>query len=111
MADLNFIETLTVEQFKRQEGVDKVKVLQNGAKLFFTYGGKQGPVSDKGIPQQPMISLVHPDKETGPTDEERKFIGKSIKNADGSKSSDPKAGGYFYILHEEGKGLEPVAEF
>ena len=58
--NLNFIDTLTVEQFKDQQHVKEIQVRKNPqtSKLFFTYGGKTGAVSAKGIPTHPMISLV-----------------------------------------------------
>lgn len=84
--NLNFIETLTVEQFKRAQGVERVEVKQNPntGKLFMTFGAKTGAVAAKGIPQKPMISLVQGE----PT----------LLNPDGK----------FYMLHEEGTGGAPV---
>lgn len=85
MADLHFIETLTVEQFKKAQGVDSIKVRQNPytSKLFFTFGAQTGAVSAKGIPTNPMISKV-----------------------------EGEDGICFFLLHEEGQGGAPVlAEF
>lgn len=85
MADLTFISTQTVEQFKKAQGVDSIKVRQNPhtSKLFFTFGAETGAVSTKGIPANPMISQV--------------------KGEDGI---------CFFLLHEEGTGGAPVlAEF
>ena len=85
MADLTFISTQTVEQFKKAQGVDSIKVRQNPhtSKLFFTFGAQTGAVSAKGIPTNPMISQV--------------------KGEDGI---------CFFLLHEEGTGGAPVlAEF
>lgn len=85
MADLTFISTQTVEQFKKAQGVDSIKVRQNPhtSKLFFTFGAETGAVSAKGIPAHPMISQV--------------------KGEDGI---------CFFLLHEEGTGGAPVlAEF
>lgn len=85
MADLTFISTQTVEQFKKAQGVDTIKVRQNPhtTKLFFTYGAETGAVSAKGIPANPMIS--------------------NVKGEDGV---------CFFLLHEEGQGGAPVlAEF
>ena len=82
--NLEFIETLTVEQFKAEQHVDKVKVKQNPktGKLFFTYGAKVGAVAKKGVPTHPMISKVRGEE------------------------------GLFYLLHEEGNGGAPtIAEF
>lgn len=83
--NLEFIDTLTVEQFKAEKRVDKIQVKKNPntGKLFFTYGAKTGAVAAKGVPSHPMISLV--------------------KGTDGDE---------FYLLHEEGQGGAPVvAEF
>lgn len=75
---LNFIETLTIEQFKARTLVSEVKVLHNKAtdKLFFSYGAKTGAVSAKGIPTKPMVSYVQPE--------------------DGGEP--------FWLLHNEGEG-------
>ena len=79
--NLKFIDTLTVEQFKTQQLVKEIQVRKNPhtSKLFFTYGGKTGAVSTKGIPTHPMISLVEDNE-----------------------------GARFYLLHEEGQGGAPV---
>ena len=79
--NLTFNETLTVEQFKAAMNVSRIDVKQNPKtnKLFFTYGGKTGAVSTKGIPTHPMISLVEDNE-----------------------------GAQFYLLHEEGQGGAPV---
>lgn len=82
--NLQFIDTLTVEQFKAEKRVDKIQVKQNPktGKLFFTFGAKTGAVAAKGVPSHPMISLVKGDEDE------------------------------FYLLHEEGQGGAPVvAEF
>lgn len=84
--NLEFLETFTVEQFKRKEGVEKVEVKKNphNSKLFFTYGSKVGAVAERGIPTHPMISYVKGEPtEKNPT-------------------------GLFYILHEEGTGGAPT---
>lgn len=78
---LKFHETLTVEQFKAEQLVDKIQVKRNPKtnKLFFTFGAKTGAVAVKGIPKHPMISNVSaPDGEV------------------------------FWLLHEEGTGGAPV---
>ena len=83
--NLEFLDTLTVEQFKAEKSVEKIKVKKNPntGKLFFTFGAKTGAVAAKGVPTHPMISLV--------------------KGNDGEQ---------FYLLHEEGQGGAPVvAEF
>lgn len=83
--NLEFLDTLTVEQFKAEKRVDKIQVKKNPntGKLFFTFGAKTGAVTAKGVPSHPMISLVKGDE-----------------------------GEEFYLLHEEGQGGAPVvAEF
>lgn len=86
MNNLAFLETLTVEQFKRAQGVERIEVKQNPktGRLFMTFGAKTGAVASKGIPSKPMISLVQGD----PTE----------LNPDGK----------FWMLHEEGTGGAPV---
>lgn len=81
MADLQFNETLTVEQFKAQMHVSRIDVKKNPktGKLFFTYGAKTGAVAVKGIPQHPMLS--------------------NVTDSDGIS---------FWLLHEEGQGGAPV---
>lgn len=82
---LEFLDTLTVEQFKAEKHVEKVQVKKNPntGKLFMVFGSKTGAVASKGVPTHPMISLV--------------------KGSDGEQ---------FYLLHEEGQGGAPVvAEF
>lgn len=84
--NLEFKETLTVEQFKAAMNVSRIDVKQNPKTntLFFTYGAKTGAVSTKGIPEHPMLSYVKGE----PTE----------KNPSGE----------FWLLHEEGKGGAPV---
>ena len=55
--NLIFHETLTIEQFKTFQHVDKLPVKQNpkSGKLFMTYGAKTAAVAAKGIPQAPML--------------------------------------------------------
>ena len=79
--NLTFNETLTVEQFKRATGVDKIEVKRNPKTnlLFFTFGAKTGAVAVKGIPQKPMLS--------------------NVTTAEGSS---------FWLLHEEGIGGAPT---
>ena len=81
MNNLVFNETLTVEQFKAEQKVNKIEVKKNPktGKLFFTYGSKTGAVAVKGIPTHPMIS--------------------NVTGSDGSS---------FWLLHEEGQGGAPV---
>ena len=84
--NLEFKETLTVEQFKAAMNVSRIDVKQNPKTntIFFTYGAKTGAVSSKGIPEHPMLSYVKGE----PTE----------KNPSGE----------FWLLHEEGKGGAPV---
>ncbi len=79
--NLEFIDTLTVEQFKAEKHVDKIQVKKNPqtGKLFFTFGAKTGAVAARGVPTHPMISLV--------------------EGNDGEQ---------FYLLHEESTGGAPV---
>lgn len=80
MENLQFIDTMTVEQFKAAKHVDTIFVKENPktGKLFFTFGAKTGAVARKGVPTHPMISLVRGDEDE------------------------------FYLLHEEGQGGAPV---
>lgn len=83
--NLRFIESLTVEQFKNRMSVDTIKVKKNPhtGKLFMAYGASVGAVSAKGIPTNPMISLV-----------------------------EPKDGGdQFWLLHNEAEGVATIATF
>ena len=79
--ELKFRETMTVEQFKAAQRVDKLQVKKNPktSKLFFTFGSKTGAVAVKGIPAHPMVS--------------------EVEAPDGST---------FFLLHEEGTGGAPV---
>lgn len=79
--DLSFVDTLTVEQFKSQMNVSKLDVKKNPktGKLFFVYGTKIGAVAVKGIPANPMLSLV-----------------------------EGEGGNQFWLLHEEGQGGAPT---
>ena len=83
--ELKFRETMTVEQFKAAQRVEKLQVKQNPKtnKLFFTFGARTGAVAVKGIPTHPMVS--------------------EVEAPDGS---------VFFLLHEEGQGGAPtLAEF
>lgn len=84
--NLEFLDTLTVEQFKAEKHVEKIEVKQNpkNGKMFFTFGAKVGAVASKGVPAHPMISKVKGD----PTPD--------------------NPTGEFYLLHEEGTGNAPV---
>ena len=79
--ELKFRETMTVEQFKAAQRVDKLQVKKNPKtnKLFFTFGSKTGAVAVKGIPTHPMVS--------------------EVEAPDGTS---------FFLLHEEGTGGAPV---
>ena len=84
MENLTFNRTLTVEQFKKNQLVDRLLIKKNPKtdKLFFTFGSSTGAVASKGIPKLPMVSeVVTPDGET------------------------------FWLLHEEGQGAPTIAEF
>lgn len=105
MNALQFLKTMTVEQFKRAVGSEKIDIKcqamkdQNGnimkdstgktifhrvedGKFFFVAGEVTGAVSTKGIPQHPMVSEVLGDN------------------------------GRFFLIHEEGTGGSPtVASF
>ena len=84
MENLTFNRTLTVEQFKKSQLVDRLLVKKNPKtdKLFFTFGSSIGAVASKGIPKFPMVSEVAtPDGET------------------------------FWLLHEEGQGAPTLATF
>ena len=84
MESLTFNKTYTVEQFKREKGVDRLLVKRNpkNDNLFFSFGAEVGAVSSKGIPKLPMVSAVETPE------------GKS-----------------FWLLHEEGQGAPTIAEF
>ena len=78
---LNFRDTMTVEQFKAAQHVDKIQVKRNPKNngMFFAFGAKVGAVAIKGIPEHPMISEV-----------------------------ETPEGNTFFLLHEEGTGGAPV---
>ena len=84
MESLKFLRTLTVEQFKSEQLVDRLLIKKNPKTglLFFSFGAATGAVSSKGIPKLPMISAVETPE------------GKS-----------------FWLLHEEGQGAPTIAEF
>ena len=63
MEKLKFLETVTVNEFKAQKGVNKIEIKQNPhtGKCFFVYGCETGAVSDKfinGEVTNPVISQV-----------------------------------------------------
>ena len=94
--NLNFIDTLTIEQFKARFLVSRVDVKRNPKtnSLFMTYGSKTGAVSSKGIPEHPMISIVCPEGETP----DLEHIGEKGCNT-------------FCLLHEESQGAPVLASF
>ena len=82
--NLNFVSTMTVEQFKNKVNANKIEIKRNPmtSKLFMTWGpGREhiGAVSAKGIPSNPVISQV--------------------ATAEGET---------FYLMHEEGNGGAPT---
>ena len=87
--NLEFKETLTVEQFKEAMHVSRIDVKQNPKTntRFFTYGTKVGAVASKGIPEHPMLSFV--------------------KGA----ATEKNPSGEFWLLHEEGQGAPVLASF
>lgn len=87
--NLEFKETLTVEQFKAAMNVSRIDVRQNPKTntLFFTYGAKVGAVSSNGIPKHPMFSFVK------------------------GEATEKNPSGEFWLLHEEGQGAPVLASF
>lgn len=87
--NLEFKETLTVEQFKSAMNVSRIDVRQNPKTntLFFTYGAKVGAVSSNGIPKHPMFSFVK------------------------GEATEKNPSGEFWLLHEEGQGAPVLASF
>lgn len=79
---LNFIETLTISEFKQRKGVQAIQVgpSKKTGKLMFQAGGIQGACRSAGIPTKPMMSYV--------------------EGEDGSQ---------FWLLHQEGEtGLAAI---
>ena len=85
MVKLKFIETLSVAEFKSQQGVEKIEVKQNPhtGKCFFVYGFETGPVSDK-------------------------FKDGSLTDPVVSKVVSPEDGEMFFMLHQRGEGGAPT---
>lgn len=85
MEKLKFIETLSVAEFKAQQGVEKIEVKQNPqtGKCFFVYGMQTGAVSDK-------------------------FLSGGITCPVISQVCSPETGDMFYMLHQKGDGGAPV---
>lgn len=84
--NLEFQKTLTVEQFKREVGVDKILVKENPktGRYFMQFGAATGAVAKAGIPKNPMISEVK------------------------GEPTEANPSGIFWLLHEEGTGSAPV---
>lgn len=58
-----FLRTLTVEQFKAKQLVDRLLIKKNPkTSTFFSFGAAIGAVSSKGIPKLPMVSAVETPK-------------------------------------------------
>jgi hypothetical protein len=78
MEKLKFLETVTVNEFKAQKGVNKIEIKQNPhtGKCFFVYGCETGAVSDK-------------------------FINGEVTNP---QVCSPDTGDMFYMLHQRGEG-------
>ena len=92
MAKLEFLRSLTVEQFKSEHQTSEIKVKKNPetGKLFMSWSPNKndtGAVSEKGIPTKPIISWVKGD----PTE----------RNPSGE----------FWLLHNEGEGAPTLATF
>lgn len=93
MAELQFLRSITIEQFKKEMDTSLIKVLRNpkeGGKVFMSWGPskeQRGAVQSKCIPTKPIVSWV---KGT-PTE----------KNPSGE----------FWLLHDEGEGAPTLASF
>lgn len=89
MNPLEFLETLTVEQFKARMLVEKIKVKpsKTPGKYFFVAGTLTGAVASKGIPTHPMLSHVK------------------------GEPTERNPSGEFWMLHEEAEGAPTIAEF
>ena len=76
MEKLKFLETVTVNEFKAQKGVNKIEIT---GKCFFVYGCETGAVSDK-------------------------FLNGKVTNPVISQVCSPDTGDMFYMLHQRGEG-------
>lgn len=92
MEALNFVETLTVEQFKNKMMVESISVKKNpkkGGSIFMTYGSATGMVARKVASKienrQPLGILMISHVTSGDTD--------------------------CWMLHEEGQGAPTLATF
>lgn len=85
MERLHFVETLSIEDFKTRQKVEKIEVKQNPqtSKCFFVYGMQTGAVSDK-------------------------FLSGGITCPVISQVCSPETGDMFYMLHQKGDGGAPV---
>lgn len=85
MEKLHFIKTLSIEDFKARQGVEKIEVKQNTqtGKCFFIYGLETGPVSEK-------------------------FLNGGITNPVVSQVCSSETGEVFFMLHQRSNGGIPV---
>lgn len=60
MSKLEFLKTMSTEEFKKANNVDKLEILQNKStgKCFFTFGQKQSGVVTNKYPAQPIKNAV-----------------------------------------------------
>lgn len=81
MERLKFLETMTINEFKAQKGVNKIEVKQNPhtGKCFFVYGCETGAVSDKFLNGGVTVPVI-------------------------SQVCSPDTGDMFYMLHQKGEG-------
>lgn len=85
MVKVKFVETLSVADFKKKMGVDKIEVKQNpkSGKCFFVYGTEVGAVSEKFLKGEITLPVI-------------------------SQICVPETGDMFYLLHQRGEGGAPV---
>jgi hypothetical protein len=86
MADLKFLRSITIEQFKSEKETSRIVVKQNPhtGKLFMSWGPEKtdtGAVSEKGIPTRPIVSYVK------------------------GEPTELNPSGEFWLLHDEGETL------
>lgn len=81
MEKLKFIKTMSVEEFKVQQGVETIEVKQNFAtgKCFFVYGFETGACSEKFLQGELTMPVI-------------------------SQVCSPDTGDMFYMLHQKGEG-------
>lgn len=96
MEALEFLETYTIEQFKKLKGTSAIKVRRNTetGKLFMVFGPSKkdrGAVSQQStfeeITEHPVISYVK------------------------GEITEQNPDGKFFLLHKEGNGGEEIATF